>query len=670
MRLSPTLLSCLIAGSVIGLSACHDSNDSGNSTPTTPTTRTITVSPSLGKIINARVILKNALTLQTIVDAKTIGSDGTATFTVDVSKLAQPIIAEVLPSADGKFEYADEALPTKAVSLPIASADINKAILRAATTVTADANIGVTALTEAALQQAEKTTGGLTATAINNANAAVKSQLKLNFDITQAPTIVGLNEFDKLVNQNTNSLQRTYGAYLATLSKEAKRLHADSQQPAYDVLKAFADDFSDGTFDAKKGTTALSYYNNSFINAWINWVSNFYNQFLGFKTLAAFNTWFAAFNAETPTPPVTTETCASKNLPSTTLTAIADYNGDYKDQGQTVFSLKTATASAVVKNTQAATIKEVCGPNNLSNGTNHVLITDKGNVTLFKTTAGKYSAEGIEFEDKTKVFYGEKAAVVTPTLCESSGADDKLGFKNAPNDFCSFTKATSVAITSPDVYTFFNADKKQNVKVTVQGTSVKSVAIEDNNYAWGCGVGTQPVCSGLTFSSTANYKQVGFNNTSLGVVFGTTQALTVKNGLLIHLSNNTGSTAVNTSACTATSDPKIFTNCQANVLNDFSAITLKPNSDGACSISKSAGVITVKEGTKTVSATLNGENADNLSTPSSDTTTITAHSVTVANGVVNGPQVSVTYFNNKVYLVNALNYKNTTPETSIVCFAQ
>jgi hypothetical protein len=267
------------------------------------------------------------------------------------------------------------------------------------------------------------------------------------------------------------------------------------------------------------------------------------------------------------------------------------------------------------------------------------------------------------------VFYGEKAAVVTPTLCESNGADDKLGFKNAPNDFCSFSKATSVAITSPDIYTFFNADKKQNVKVTVEGTSVKSVAIEDNNYAWGCGVGTQPLCTGTTFSATATYRQVGFNNTSLAVVFGTTQALTIKNGLLIHLANNTGSTTVNSNACKATSDPMSFDTCQAGVLPDFAAVALKPDSGSTCSISKSGGVITVKAGSRTISATLNGEITDNLHYTNSDTSAITAYSVTVKNGMVNGPYVTVAFFKGKIFQVNALNYKNTTPETSIVCNA-
>ena len=119
-----------------------------------------------------------------------------------------------------------------------------------------------------------------------------------------------------------------------------------------------------------------------------------------------------------------------KKLPVATLTSIADYNGDYLTQGKVAFNLNTSTAKASVQGTEA-NITEVCGPTVLNNGTNHVLITDKGDVTLFKTTAGVYSAEGREFADKTKVFYGEKASAVTNN-CSSQGADDKLGFTNAP----------------------------------------------------------------------------------------------------------------------------------------------------------------------------------------------------------------------------------------------
>ena len=656
MRFTPTLLACLVAGSTFSLTACHDSNNSGGSTTSQPTTREVTVTPSLGKILKGRVVLKNALTRKPIVDIKSIGSNGTVTFSVDINQLKQPIIAEVLPTADGKFEYADEAISSQAVSMDIAAADINKAILRAAASVssTANSNIGVTALTEAALQQAEKAEGGLTAASIDLANSAVKSQLKLNFDITQPPVVLGLNDFGKLLDQNSNAAQRAYATYLATLAKEAKRLNSSSTQPAYDILKAFAADFSDGTFDAKQGSTALSFYSSNFIKIWANWVSSYYNQLLNFKTLNDFNGWFSSFNAENtnPTIPATpirtvdgiaeyacsdesklksltsaagalnlsfinkggqslnidwlnyagtpsrystglastqtymvptyvthpwkiatttgtcrgifvatkpqaatltikddqiiineqtttpTDTCASKNLPVTTLSSISAYAGDYKDQGVVVFNLNTSTATATVKGVQIANIKEVCGPTNLSNGTNHVLITDKGNVTLFKTTAGVYSAEGFEFVDKTKVFYGEKAAT-TPTLCESAGADDKLGFKNAPSDFCSFSKATSVAITSPDAFTFFNSDKKQNVKIILNNGKLVSVALENNQYAWACGVGALPACTGITFKTTNNNTEFTFNNAVLSVVNGTTQPLTIKNGSLIHLGSTT-----------------------------------------------------------------------------------------------------------------------------------
>jgi hypothetical protein len=64
-----------------------------------------------------------------------------------------------------------------------------------------------------------------------------------------------------------------------------------------------------------------------------------------------------------------------------------------------------------------------------------------------------------------------------------------LGFTNAPTDFCGFTKATSTAISNPDTYNFFNADKKENVEVTVVNNAVTSVSIENDKYSFACGVG-------------------------------------------------------------------------------------------------------------------------------------------------------------------------------------
>jgi hypothetical protein len=52
---------------------------------------------------------------------------------VDSNKLKNPIIAEVLPSVEGKLIYADEAITDQLVTI---SAPANTPILRAATTIT------------------------------------------------------------------------------------------------------------------------------------------------------------------------------------------------------------------------------------------------------------------------------------------------------------------------------------------------------------------------------------------------------------------------------------------------------------------------------------------------------------------------------------------------------
>ncbi|HQV23836.1 MAG TPA: hypothetical protein PLJ88_12160, partial [Agitococcus sp.] len=255
-------------------------------------------------------------------------------------------------------------------------------------------------------------------------------------------------------------------------------------------------------------------------------------------------------------------TCASKSLPVAMLSSITDYNGDYKDtSSDIVFSLNTSTAKASVKGTEAD-IKEVCGPTNLSNGTNHVLITDKGDVTLFKTTAGVYSAEGQEFVDKNKVFYGEKASAVTNN-CSSTGNDTKLGFKNAPSDFCSFsyTYGTSTSISSPDIYTFKDAtDPMANAKVTVLNGSVQTFQLENSKYAYACGVGNLPACVGITIQSNTNSNiEFKFANVQVANVDTTKQGMIIDSGLLMHKK----SVAVTTLAATGTASGTV-TNVQYN----------------------------------------------------------------------------------------------------------
>lgn len=341
--------------------------------------------------------------------------------------------------------------------------------------------------------------------------------------------------------------------------------------------------------------------------------------------LVATNGSAAMLPAAPVTPAPATTTCASKNLPITSLSSIGDYAGGYQDKTVTVFSLNTQTAS-LVANGVTASIKEVCGPNVQSNGTNHVLLTDQGQITLFKDNADKYSAESADFSG----FYGEKA--LTTALCESNGADDKLGFKNAPQDFCGFSKASSIAITSPDIYTFFNSDKKQNVKVTVEGTTVKSVLIEDNTYSWNCGAGSTTTCSGVTFQVSPNgtYQQIGFNNTVLTVVSGATQPLTVKNGLLIHFTNNSTPPATtnpstpvmpvtfNSAACQP--EGNTYIKCQGNVTQDFeisnlnyySVSNVAAGGKSSCVIKKSGNRLSITVDGNVTEAFFNGDMNDDL----------------------------------------------------------
>jgi len=766
-------LSAAIIISSLTLAACNSNDEDKVALPskaTTIATTTVTVTPSLGKILNGRVSLKNAKTGAVLAPTQVLtpAKNGTATFTVPVSQLAEPVLAEVLPTAAGILEYADEALK-KATTITVPVADANKPVLRAATSVTPNANIGVTALTESAVQQAEKAVGGLIAQNINQANAAVKNALNLNFNITQAPIVIGVGEFDKLINAALDAQRRAYAAYLATLAKEAQRMNSTSLAPAYDMAKVLASDFSDGTFDAKQGTTALSFYNASFVNAWINWVQNFYAAFINFNNINMLNMWLDNFNAVTPAAvpirvvegiaeyscndaaklrsgsggqlnidfvnqradnlnidwinfnggltryrtdlatgqtytiiptsvthpwkvsttqgqcvgiytattatkktitfktnevilagaaaPVdtgNTDTCASLGVNPSTLAAIEDFVGTYDvtaSGAATTFQL--ASNGDITLKGQTSSFKEVCKNPTQNNGQGYRLISNKATILLFRETNNALLAEGRDFTNTTSagVFEGYKRVTIDPlkpirttngveeyscdswtkipngtadgtpiisfsnnlgantslTLfglnsiqktttvftgipngetrpqpalknqfirvetgggqclgvfkattnddktinfkpagvveitntagannCTSQGTDNKLGFTNAPSDFCSFSKSTSIAITNPDTYNFFNADKKENVEVTVVNNAVTSVSIENDKYGFACGVGFT-ACSGIKLN-TANTNTIEFifNNTALSVVNGASQGITVKNGSLIH----------------------------------------------------------------------------------------------------------------------------------------
>ena len=230
------------------LVACN-SNDHDNPQPTNSnavTLKTLTISPSLGKILKAKVVLKNAATNAPIGEQNT-GSTGKVTFTIPST--VSTVIAEV--QGGNGAQYFDEATG-QMVDLPAGS------MLRAATTVVANnSEIGVTALTEAAVKRAETLAG--TGNIVPHLNAA-KAQIESAFDVAdilKAPTLVGSQQDLAALG---SSPAEQYALRLATLAKVAQQqLGTTETAPALKVAQAIAKDLADGDSDGSGNTGVLPY---------------------------------------------------------------------------------------------------------------------------------------------------------------------------------------------------------------------------------------------------------------------------------------------------------------------------------------------------------------------------------------------------------------------------
>ncbi len=264
-------LSLAIVLSSLALVACNSNDDDNANLPSKAvTTTTITVTPSLGKILNAKVSLRNAKTNAEIVTAKALDANGVASFVVPTASLAEPILASVIPNDTGDVQYFDEAT-NSLQTIAITAANRTQPLLRAAAKVTANTNIGVTALTEAAVQTAAAKAGGL-AVNIDSVNQLIKTQLKLTHSILQAPLVIGSTaQYNQLASTAISESQRVYAAYLANLAKQAALLNPSSTQPAFDIVQTLAADFKDdsqlnASFDASKIAIA---YSSAFATAWL-----------------------------------------------------------------------------------------------------------------------------------------------------------------------------------------------------------------------------------------------------------------------------------------------------------------------------------------------------------------------------------------------------------------
>ena len=249
MNHTNTLKTSLTALSIaLLLVGCNDNSDSPktkSSTSSTPppvvSLNTITVTPSLGKILNARVVLRNARTGVELGRSNT-GLSGTASFSI--AKTIDNVVVEVL--GGGAARYFDEATGEQALPENIS--------LRAASAIVNHSNVGISVFTEAAVQHAEKLPEGLKKPEnIVQANKTIGEAVGIS-QITQAPTVI---DDDNDYQQLTDNAASKYALQLAALVKAAAD-QVSGNTPALDLLAKLASDLSDGLVDGKNGTTPLT----------------------------------------------------------------------------------------------------------------------------------------------------------------------------------------------------------------------------------------------------------------------------------------------------------------------------------------------------------------------------------------------------------------------------
>lgn len=272
----------LVGGGIAVLTAailvgCNSNDDNGTSAVAASNTTQLTITPSLGKILKAKVIAKNAVTGVVLGSGTTDAVTGIAKFTVE--KTTSPVVIEV-QGTDGAqgATYYDEASDTN-VPLPA-----SKKIRAIAPNLGDTPNIGVTVLTDLAYQAAVKAAGAEnkvnTADIVNQANNQIKALLAKELgtnSLLTPPTIIGKDTIVKDVIKAKNAAN-DYALKLAALAKLGAA--GDNGARALDVLAKLSEDISDGSLDGKKGTAGVSYNHDtsSFNAALDSYLANYVNQ--------------------------------------------------------------------------------------------------------------------------------------------------------------------------------------------------------------------------------------------------------------------------------------------------------------------------------------------------------------------------------------------------------
>lgn len=564
-RIKPAHAAILTA--TVGLAACNENNDSGipQSVVTPAATRTVTIAPSLGRISNARVVLRNAAVPTQTLGSQPLDGGGRATFRIPASVPA--VVAELVPGAG--TQYYDEGVPdnpaTPAVNESMQPFPVGQTLRVAFNAAGASQTVGMTALTEAAFRRARELAGSdaLTAAQINLANAYVQNVFGVG-NILQAPVIIGsLDDYRNLLNAAAAS--RDYAMRLAALAQQARQnLPAGTEAPALAMMNALAEDLRDGQLNSAGAN--IPYDFNAFLTAWRTAMSQLLTRIVGAigngaggLTQAQIDSLTTLFNQLATNLQVNPNPGGGGGgggaaVPIRTVQGIAEYacadEPKLKSASGPTFDLDFVNNSGASRNifwlnTVGTRISYKTG---LASGStyhqNNTYVTHPWVVTdASGQCKGIYV--GVSAGNKTITFNADGSSTFggagggggggTAGTCESNGADNVIGFKDAPDDFCSFTRSTSSALSSPDIYTFQSADSnKRFLKVTVVNNVLQSVLLENNDYSFMCGIGALPACQNTVFTTNGGIRQFSFANTVLTAGDGSGKTLTLKDGNVIH----------------------------------------------------------------------------------------------------------------------------------------
>ncbi len=218
----------------------------GSSGDAPPTLTEMTVAPSLGRFSAGTPVRLMKLNGD-VLKSGTIGDDGKAKLTF--SGHIGPIVVEVRGGAD--VTYYDEKIDPATSKGTTQSFGLGKTLRAVAPA--AQAVVGVTALTNAAVVKLAAASGGIaaaTATTINDANAKVGAALGMGASILDAPTLVSSTTGKTL---DVATVGDKYALVLAALAKTAT-----GTSTAVDVADALANDLKDNKLDGVDSTSTTS----------------------------------------------------------------------------------------------------------------------------------------------------------------------------------------------------------------------------------------------------------------------------------------------------------------------------------------------------------------------------------------------------------------------------